>query len=355
MSLASQPPCVRSRLPVVVLVVALAAAFAVPAVGFVAGQPSVDEPGPGATASTGAGATTLADGPDAVPSAEGAHGTVIEGTVTDENGDPVEAAYVIVQANGERMLQNATDGEDSVRQSLLELVDEHPFGLYWNATTEEGRYSVHVPRPADYEVIAVSEDGISRLRHVSVRVQGAEQNLTVEPDRVLSVEADAQAVAPGEVTAVELRVPNPGDEPVEGLTLGLSTSEGWTVEGVETDGEYDPEAGAVTFDRIEPGEVATATVRVRAPEDAETDVLGLNVTADAKTHFVEHGGRVGATSGDGATATPTETEERFTFDSPEEPPDTRPTGLYLLSASVFAVGVAFAGYSVWRTGPPRLR
>ncbi len=338
MSLASQPPSVRSPPSVAVLVVAVVIALAVPAVAVAPVDDAPAAPG---------------GGPDATSSADGVHGDVVEGTVTDEDGDPVEGAYVLVQANGERYLQNATAGDEPVRRSLFELVDEHPFGLYWNTTTEDGSYTVHVPRPADYEVIAVTEDGVSRLLDVSVRVQRAERDLTVDPARVLSVEANGPSAASGDVATLELRVPNPGDDPVEGLSMTLSPPADWSVEGVETDGEYDQEAGRVTFERVEPGGVATATVRLRVPEGATRDVHDVGVTADARTHFVEHGDvgvRVAPPGAATLTPSATPTDERFTFDAPARPTDSQPTTLYLLSAGVFAVGVAFAGYSVWRTG-----
>lgn len=284
---------------------------------------------------------------------DGAHGNRIEGNVTDPDGQPVEEAYVLVQARGERFLQNATAGDEPIRESLLALVEEHPYGLYWNATTESGSYVVHVPRVADYDVIAVTEDGVSRLRTVSVRVRRAEQDLAVDPDRILSLETGDPSATPGEVAAVELRVPNPGERPVEDLSVALELPAGWTVEGVETDGDWDADARRVTFDRVAPGETATATVRVRVPADVDRGLHRIELAADARRHFVEHVGgvqvRVAPPGAATPTLTPTATERRFTFESPSSPGGPPARWLYLLSAGVFAVGAAFAGYSVWRT------
>lgn len=307
----------------------------------------------GASPGTGVGA-----GDVATPlSADGTHGELVEGTVTDAEGRPVEDAYVLVQAKGEGLLQNATAGDEPIRQSLLELVDEHPFGLYWNATTESGSYAVHVPRPGDYEVIAVTDEGVSRLRTVSIRVGAAEQDLTVDPDRILSLETADPSAAPGEIATVELRVPNPGDEAVEDLTVAFSPPPGWTIEGVESDASWDADAARLTFERVEPGETATATVRVRVPPDAERGPHRIELAADASQHFVEQLGgvqvRVAESGEDTPTLTPTETERRFTISDPESPDRSPSTWPYLLSAGVFAVGAAFAGYSVWRTGKLR--
>jgi hypothetical protein len=353
-------PSIRGAALVVVALV-VCSWFAGPAVdagvGGAADARDVETAGAGAAAAAGTGAAAVGNAgarAAAVPfdrADAGGHGVRIEGTITDDDGDPVEGAYVVVQPAGAGYLENATGGEHPVRRSLLELAEDPPLSVDVNRSVEGGEYIVHVPRAGDYDVIAVSEDGISELGSASIRLEGATENLTVDAHRVLSVEGDDASATPGDLAAVEVRLANPDDDPVRNLSIPVSVPEGWSVERVDADAAWDGER--LAWERVPAGETATAILRVRVPEGTETGVYDVALRGDAAARFVEHGTARVRVAAPNATATPTlsptPTEgDRFTFASPTSAAG-GPAPLRLLAYGVFALGVAVSGYAVWRS------
>lgn len=283
----------------------------------------------------------------------------ISGQVTDENGTPVGDAYVLLEPTSGATLVEATDGDQAVAESLLKLAQSDPDGVTVVRTGEDGTYSATIGSD-QVRVVAVTADArrVSTRHAVEVPGDNATVDLEVDRNRVLHVDADtAGPVAPGNETAVAVRIPNPDDEAVRSLSLAIGgLPEGWTLAGVDTNGSYDVDAQLVNWERVPPGEAATATLHVRVAAGAERGHHSVPLTADSDSHFVEDfdDGRVVVRPAN-ATPTPTAvggeatsattTTPRVTGALTSTPTETSPTGPPPTSTTSpgFGLVVALAG------------
>jgi hypothetical protein len=291
------------------------------------------------------------------------HGTVVQGTVTDEDGSSASGAFVLVQPARSSTLEEATNGSEQVVPALLHIADVRPLDIRHNRSDDVGNYTVHLQSRGTYDVVAVTEDGrVSSLKSVTIRFEEATEDLEVDADQVQSVEGSDVAGTPGRTTTVTLSLQNTDDEAVSNLRIGIEAlPDGWTVESVTTGGNYDENGRAVEWSRVEPGETVTADVTVAVPEDAEQETHRIELTADADEHFVEHddAARV-LVSPPNSTKTPSATATPLGGDGVRVPLSTStsagsPPGgrrVPLLSVAVFTAGVAIAAYAFGRTGLP---
>lgn len=214
----------------------------------------------------------------------------ISGQVTDGNGTPVSGAYVLVEPAAGNTLVDAVDGGQVVPETLLKLALSDPDGITVLRTNDDGVYSGSLPG-GSVRVVAVGPDAerVSGLHEVESSGDGATVDLEVDRHRVLGLDAEtAGPVAPGNTTTVGVRIANPGDDAVRSLSVTVGDlPAGWTLDGVDTDGRYDADAGRITWDRVEPNGTAEARLHVGVPDGAELGHNRVGLTATSDSHFVE--------------------------------------------------------------------
>lgn len=244
------------------------AGFAV--VGLASGAPPVDH--------GSAGDATLA-----------AENVTVTGQVTDEDGQPVADAYVLLEPTPTGHLDEALAGDRTIAGMLLRFGMADVDGVTVAETDADGNFEATVPA-GEYAVIAVAEESraVSGL-HTVAASGDVTVDLTVDPHRIVEVEQDLPGrVAPGETVTYTVGLENPDDRPLESLTMDLTLPDGWTVESVETGGEWDGEARRLHWDAVQPGERVEATLTIRVPEDTDRGSYPVEVSADSESHFVEH-------------------------------------------------------------------
>lgn len=242
----------------------------------------------------------------AAPAVDG--NVTVSGTATGPDGAPVEGAYVLLEPMPADRLDEATAGDRVVAESLLRFGMADVDGVWTARTDADGRYAVAVP-PGEYAVVAVVEDdrAVSH-RHDVAAEGGTTVNLTVDPGRVQSLAGEEVSAEPGEAVQVPVRLTNTDDETVRTLAVTFETlPDGWTLRGVETGGNYDPESRTVTWETVGPGETVTAAVTVAVPADADPGRRGLLASADSESHHVEWTDRA-RVSVDPPGRTPTEVD-----------------------------------------------
>lgn len=226
----------------------------------------------------------------ATPAAATTENATVSGEVVTADGAPADGAYVVLEPVPADRVAEATDGSRAVAESLLRYGMAEPDDVVAVRSGTEGTYRAEVP-PGDYVVVAVSERDwrVSRLHEVTVEEgEEVDLDLVLDAERVQELEAETVDAEPGGTVEVPLELLNTDDEPVQQLDLELAAlPDGWTVEDVETDGNYDEDAGTVTWETVASGERAAATVTVGVPEDADTGRVSLLRAVDADSHFVE--------------------------------------------------------------------
>ena len=188
----------------------------------------------------------------------------------------------------------------------------------------------------------------------------------VDPGQIQAVAAGDGGVGQGSTTTLPIRVTNTDNEPVRNLTISLGElPDGWSVEGVQTDGSYKKGRGNVTWDTVGAGETALVNVTVSVPADADMRTYLVDIGADADEHFIEHtdGMRIRVHEPN-ETATPFVTETA-TDDSggivaiPTATPASSGGGgvpMVLVYANlILLLGVAVFSYSVGKVGFPGRR
>lgn len=240
----------------------------------------------------------------------------VAGQVTDEDGQPVADAYVLLEPTPTEHLADALEGDRTIDGMLLRFGMADVDGVTVAKTDEEGRFTASVPAD-EYAVIAVAENprAVSELHTVEATGDETTVDLQVDPHRVVSVDLDVPGrVAPGETATITVALDNPDDRPVESLSMDLGLPDGWAVEAVETDGEWDADARRFHWDSVPAGERVEATLTVRVPGDAERGSYSVELTGDSESHFVEY---AGYTTVDvlppGATPTETQTPHHDEF------------------------------------------
>ncbi|KPN29874.1 NPCBM-associated, NEW3 domain of alpha-galactosidase [Halolamina pelagica] len=203
--------------------------------------------------------------------------TNLSGTVSYLNGSAIADATVIV--GSEARLGNASESE------LRALAADPPDDVATATTNASGGYEMTVADDVDAElVVAVAEDGVSRLRSY---VAG-EMDLTVRTTATLTLESPSLTAEPGERVHVPFSLTNTGDQPVEGLSLSVTLPDGWNhVSATSETGTYHQSNRTFTWGPIEPGETVEASFRIFVGLDAVNDsaeTYELATFADSRTH-----------------------------------------------------------------------
>lgn len=211
--------------------------------------------------------------------------TTLTGTVTYLNGSAVANATVLV--GSEARLGNATEGE------LRELAADPPEGVVTATTNESGGYEMTVGSAVDAEtVVAVAADGASRPRNY---VAG-EMDLTVRTTTALAFESPTVPAEPGGQIEIPFTLEHTGDRPVEGLSLSLTTPQGWNfVSASSESGTFHEGNRTFTWGTVEPGETVEASFKVFVAIGAINDsarTYELTTFAGSDTHPVTSSAQV---------------------------------------------------------------
>lgn len=232
---------------------------------------------PGAAPSLAAaagGATTPAVDAAAAQTAN----ATLSGTVSYANGSAAGDAVVLV---GQRaFFEKASPGE------LREVAAGSPQDVAVAETDDAGSYSLTVGESVDAEaVVAVSSAGISRVQSF----EPGELDLTIRDTRTLRLEVVNASTEPGGRTTVEFHLRNTGDVAVENLKVRVgSLPEGWNVVSTESEaGTYSTANQTFVWDAVEPGESASATLRLFVAIDADRTTHELPVVATSATHDID--------------------------------------------------------------------
>ncbi|GAB7093787.1 hypothetical protein JCM30237_09390 [Halolamina litorea] len=211
--------------------------------------------------------------------------TTLSGTVSYLNGTAVADATVLV--GSEARLGNATESE------LREIAAEQPDGVAATTTNASGGYELTVPAEIDAEtVVAVSEAGVSAPRnYVAGRM-----DLTVRTTSTLTFESPTVPAEPGGRIDLPFTLTHTGDQPLEGLSLSLTTPQGWNFVSASSDtGTFHESNRTFTWDTIEPGETVEANFRIFVGLNAINDsaqVYDLTTFAASDTHSIESSAQV---------------------------------------------------------------
>lgn len=223
------------------------------------------------------------------PAASSGHpGVHLTGTVTDESGDPVADASVLIQP------ANATAFEElalsrSIHDGFRKLAESGGTDEVTVVQTDaEGRYETSLD-VGEYELVAVTDDGLSMVRQVDASDGGTvETDLELDPDRVQPVDgADVGHVTAGNETSVTVRVANVDDEPIRNASLSVSIPDEFTVVDVETDGRWNADSRTLTWETVPAGSQVTATIRVRVAEDAPESEYRIAYAGGSDTHLLQ--------------------------------------------------------------------
>lgn len=215
-------------------------------------------------------------------------GVHLTGTVTHENGTAAGGVAVLVQP---------ADATDFSELALSRSIQEGFRKLAASGGTDDvavvrtdadGRYELTQPA-GEYDLVAVTAERLSMVRSAGgTDGDTVETDLVLDPGRVQHVEGgDAGRVAPGNRSSVTVRVENADDDPMRNLTLSVALPAGIELVGVDTGGEWDADSGTLTWERVAPGEAATATLRFRVAADAEHGRYRVAYGAHSDTHLLQ--------------------------------------------------------------------
>ena len=241
------------------LAVALLVVFAVPAGAVSAPAPSVDTTAPENVAATQ---------------------TTLSGTVSYLNGTAAADATVLVG--------NRSQFENASTDELRELAADPPASVATATTGEDGSYTLAVNDSVDAEaVVAVSDDGVSRLR----RYQSGELDLTLRTTEPLAFTAEPVTDEPGGRATVTFTLTNTGDRAVEGLKLTLgSLPDGWNVARTSASaGTYHEANRTFVWGAVEPGQTITADLTLfvaLGAIDDEPETFTFPMFSGSNTHPV---------------------------------------------------------------------
>lgn len=232
--------------------------------------------GNGVVAGGEAGGTTASSSPTAALAA--AENATLQGTVTNENGTPVESAIVLVVAGKSPLVEKMTTTE------LVELANnEASDDLFIARTDADGQYSLSLPA-GTYRVIALQDDDASAVETRELAAGGTRDlDLTLHEYRPLTVRATGGAASPGNETGVTIELYNNGASPVEDLSFALDgVPEGWTVVDHEDAGAtFEQGALQWTWSSVPVGEFADPSVTFRLPADAEIGNYSVTVVPES--------------------------------------------------------------------------
>jgi len=205
--------------------------------------------------------------------------TSLSGSVTYLNGSAVANATVLV--GSESRLGNASESE------LRDLAADPPDGVVAATTDESGGYEMTVGSEIDAEtVVAVSADGASRPRNY---VAG-EMDLTIRTTTALTFESPTVPAEPGGRIEIPFTLEHTGEQPVEGLSLSLTTPQGWNFVSASSDsGTFHEGNRTFTWGTVEPGETVEASFQVFVAIGAINDsaqTYELTTFAGSDTHPV---------------------------------------------------------------------
>lgn len=202
----------------------------------------------------------------------------VEGTVTTAEGPTAEDAVVLVGEYG--LLTKLSPDE------LRALVEDDPADLAVVAVGPDGAFAATVPATRADAVVALSDDGVSEV--VRLGNQGSTVDLRLHERRPQTVRAAAASMGVDErETRLYVSLHNNGDAAVGNLSVtfeGLPT--GWQVVAVETDGAHDAGTRTLEWASVGPGEEASATVTLRAPDGVTVGGYEVSLAAASDTHPV---------------------------------------------------------------------
>lgn len=202
--------------------------------------------------------------------------TTLSGTVSYLNGS---AANATVLVGSEDRLANASESE------LREIAANPPEGVVTATTNESGGYEMTVGSEIDAEtVVAVSADGASAPRNY---VAG-EMDLTIRTTTALTFESPTVPAEPGGRIEVPFTLEHTGDQPLEGLSLSLTTPQGWNFVSASSEtGTFHEGNRTFTWGTVEPGETVEASFEIFVAIGAINDsaqTYELTTFAGSDTH-----------------------------------------------------------------------
>jgi|AntRauTorcE11898_2_1112593.scaffolds.fasta_scaffold02852_3 hypothetical protein len=205
--------------------------------------------------------------------------TTLSGTVSYLDGSAAANATVLV--GSEDRLLNASESE------LREIAADPPEGVVSATTNESGGYEMTVGSEIDAEtVVAVSADGVSAPRTFAA----GEMDLTIRTTTALTFESPTVRAEPGGQVEIPFTLEHTGDQPVEGLSLSLTTPQGWNfVSASSESGTFHEGNRTFTWDTVEPGETVEASFKIFVAIGAINDsaqTYELTTFADSDSHPV---------------------------------------------------------------------
>lgn len=211
--------------------------------------------------------------------------TTLTGTVSYLNGSAVANATVLV--GSEASLANASESE------LRELAADPPDSVATATTNESGGYEMTVGSDVNAEtVVAVAADGASRPRNY---VAG-ELDLTIRTTTALSFNSPTVPAEPGGHAEIPFTLEHTGEQPVEGLSLSLTTPQGWNFVSASSEtGTFHEDNRTFTWGTVEPGETVEASFRVFVAIGSINDsaqTYELTTFAGSDTHPVTSSAQV---------------------------------------------------------------
>lgn len=202
----------------------------------------------------------------------------IDGTVTAPDGTAASDAVVLFSSD--ETLDRFTPDE------LRAFAEDPPENVTVTTVDGDGRFDATVTWERSEAALAVSDAGISEI--VFTGRENTTIDLRLRENRPQTVHAHIGSISHDEQeTDLFINLQHNGETAVEDLSVTVdSLPEGWSIERVETDGQYDADSRTLTWASIQPGNEVDTTLVVRAPEDADPGEYTVELRAESTTHDI---------------------------------------------------------------------
>jgi hypothetical protein len=214
----------------------------------------------------------------------------LAGGVDVERGDDLRPreTWVLAQPADATAFDDLALDRDP-HEGFLRLARGDADGVFVTRTTD-GEFALDVPERGAYDVVAVSPEGLSRVR--TVEANGTTRlSLTLDAERVGAVDAERAVVAPGGTVEATVTVRNPDADEMAGVELLLAPApRDTTLRAVRPrdGGDYYEGAGVVRWESVPPNGSVSVALSLAVEEDADRGPRPLEVGASARTHALDH-------------------------------------------------------------------
>lgn len=215
----------------------------------------------------------------------------VAGSVGVEAGDDVDPreSWVLAQS------ANATHFDDlaldrAPRDGFLRLARGDVDGVFITRPDADGEFALELPERGAYDVVAVSPGGLSRVR--TIEANGTTRlSLTLDAERVGTVDAERVTVAPGGTAEATVTVHNPDGDGMADVELLLAPApRGTTLRAVRPDdgGDYFEGAGIVRWESVPANGSVSVALSLSVDEGADGGTRNLELGASSRTHVLDH-------------------------------------------------------------------